>query len=92
MNARHGLRFDPDLPAFHLYATDIILQAAARGLRSYAIDAPVVHNSRRNPQPLDRGYRDAYRYMRRKWRDRLPLRTCVVDVTRSGWPMWRQWL
>jgi hypothetical protein len=91
LNTRHGLRFDPKLPGYHLYATDLIMQAQQRGLKTVCIDAAVVHNSRRNPQPLDRAYRRAYRYMQRKWANQLPLRTCVVDVTRSGWPMYRQW-
>jgi hypothetical protein len=91
LNTRHGLRFDPDLPGFHLYATDLILQARQKGLKSFCIDAPVVHNSRRNPQPLDWGYWAAYRYMQHKWAGQLPLKTCVVDVTRFGLPMYRQW-
>jgi len=91
LNMKHGLRFDEALPGFHLYATDIVQQARAWGLKSYIIEAPVIHNSRRNPQPLDRHYFEAYRYMQRKWRDALPLKTAVVDVTRFGWPLWRQW-
>lgn len=90
VNTRHGLRFDPNLPGYHLYATDLIRQARERGLKAFCIDAPVVHNSRCNPQPLDSRYRAAYRYMQRKWAAQLPLRTCVVDVTRSGLAMYKQ--
>lgn len=90
VNTRHGLRFDPNLPGYHLYATDLIRQADERGLKAFCIDAPVVHNSRCNPQPLDSRYRAAYRYMQRKWAAQLPLRTCVVDVTRSGLAMYKQ--
>jgi hypothetical protein len=86
-----GLRFDEKLPGFHLYATDIVLEARKRGLKTFVIDAPVVHNSRANPQPLDRYFRAAYRYMQQKWSDELPLVTCVVSVTRAGWPLWKQW-
>lgn len=90
VNARHGLRFDVELPGYHLYATDLIRQAREKGLKSFCIDAPVVHNSRCNPQPLDSHYRAAYRYMQCKWAGHLPLRTCVVDVTRSGIGMYKQ--
>lgn len=90
VNTRHGLRFDPALPGYHLYATDLVRQAREKGLKSFCIDAPVVHNSRCNPQPLDAHYRAAYRYMQRKWAAQLPLRTCVVDVTRSGLAMHKQ--
>lgn len=88
VNARAGLRFDEQLPNYHLYATDIVLQAAERGLESHVFDGPVVHNSRTVPQ-LNRGYVEAYRYMRRKWSKRLPLQTCVLPVTRFGWPLRR---
>jgi hypothetical protein len=86
-----GLRFDQDLPGYHLYATDIVLEARRRGLKSLVFDGPVIHNSRANPQPLDRHYWAAYRYMQRKWAAQLPLPTCVVPVTRSAWPLWKQW-
>jgi hypothetical protein len=29
--------------------------------------------------------------MQQKWARQLPLKTCVVHVTRPGWPMYRQW-
>lgn len=90
LNNRHGLKFDEKLPGYHLYATDIVLEARRRGLGAYTVTAPVVHNSRCNPQPLDKAYRAAYRYMQRKWAAELPLKTCVVDVTRFGWPLYKQ--
>ncbi len=92
LNNRHGLKFDSVLPGFHLYATDLIMQARQRGLTAHAIDAPVVHNSRLGAQPLDRWYRAAYYYMQKKWARDLPLRTCVIDVTASGLPLWRRWM
>lgn len=92
LNARANLRFDGDLPGFHLYGTDICLRAAETGYGAFAIDAPVIHNSRPNAQVFDRHYFAAYRYMQRRWRHRLPLQTCVVPVTRSGWPLARGWL
>jgi len=87
LNNTTGLRFDEGLPGFHLYGTDIILQARQQGLKAFVIDAPVVHNSRYNPRPVDRHYIAAYRYMQRKWRSELPVPTCVVPITRTGLPL-----
>jgi hypothetical protein len=86
-----GLHFDEKLPGFHLYATDIVMEARERGMKTFVFDGPVIHNSRTNPQPLDRHFWNSYRYMQRKWAAQLPLKTCVVTVTRFGWPLWKQW-
>jgi len=83
-----GLRFDEGLPGFHLYGTDIVLEAKRRGMGTYVIDAPAIHNSR-PVRRLDKGYMAAYRYMQRKWAAELPLQTCVVPVTRTAWPVYR---
>ncbi|WP_293904495.1 hypothetical protein [Phenylobacterium sp.] len=77
-----GLRFDEDLPGFHLYAADAVQIARARGLGSYVIDAPAIHHSRA-VVALDGGYRKAYRYMQRKWRAQLPIPNLVCPITRS---------
>lgn len=80
-----GLRFDQDLPAFHLYGTDICLEAARRDLRSYAIAAFCIHNSNSYKfLPLE--YWRCYFYLRRKWREKLPIRNPSVDITASGVP------
>jgi hypothetical protein len=84
LNRDSGLRFDPDLPSFHLYATDIVQTALSSGKGAYVLDAPVVHNSIPTPG-LRGGYMQAYDYMRRKWRARLPIITLVTRITRSGW-------
>jgi hypothetical protein len=85
-----GLRFDGELPGFHLYGTDIVQSAIAAGLGAYVFDGPVVHNSLPVSR-LDGSYRRAYRYMQRKWTSRLPIETTVVPLTRSGWALfnWR---
>jgi len=80
-----GLRFDEQLPSFHLYGTDIVLEAKQRGFGSYAFDGPVIHNCR--VAHLDASYGAAYTYMRRKWSHCLPITNCVVPVTRWGWPL-----
>ena len=41
--ASSGLAFDPEHPGFHCYGAEICLSARERGLRSYVIDAPVIH-------------------------------------------------
>jgi len=83
-----GVRFDEQLPSWHLYATDIILEARKRGLKAFVIDAPVIHNSRRTPTLLG-GYAKAYKYMRKKWWDLLPVPTLVAPITHSPFPLLR---
>ena len=86
-----GLRFDDNLPGFHLYGTDIALSAVKAGLGAYVFDAPVIHNSIWRKK-LGVSYCRAYRYMQRKWWDELPVQTLVLPVTRSLWPVLRNWL
>ena len=81
-----GLRFDEDLPGYHLYAADIIQIAASQGRSTWVVDAPAVHHSRPVVN-LDRHYKRAWHYLRRKWRDRLPIRTLVCPITRSPLPL-----
>lgn len=78
-----GLRFDPDLPHFHLYGTDIVQIALQAGQGAWIVDAPVIHNSDQL-SGLGRGYWQAYTYLRRKWTDRLPIVTPIVPVE-PGW-------
>jgi len=78
-----GLRFDEQLPGFHLYGTDIAQIALAQQRGVYVIDAPVVHNTKK-PGSLRGSYFKAFRYMARKWRKRLPIPTVVVSLTRWG--------
>ena len=78
--------FDPRLPSFHLYGTDIVLEGRKAGLKSYAIDLPVIHNSRPVVR-LDRNYVDAYRFMLRKWKALLPWPTVIVQLTHNPFPL-----
>jgi len=78
-----GVQFDAALPGFHLYATDLVQTALSLGRQAYVICAPVIHNSR----PLlylGQDYFDAYRYVARKWRHRLPIRSHVADIVGPG--------
>lgn len=83
---RGAVAFDPDLPGFHLYGTDIALNARERGMRCYVCDIPVVHNDRFHAR-LGQDYVDSYDYMRRKWWRQLPITTLVTTITASGLPL-----
>lgn len=78
-----GVDFDPSLPGYHLYATDLVQTALSRGKGAYAICAPVVHNSRPNLY-LGCDYFAAYGYMAGKWRQRLPIHNNVANVVNPG--------
>jgi len=86
IRAASGLRFDPKLPHFHLYGTDIVQIARAAGLGAWILDLPVVHNSRFVSR-LGLRFAAAYRHLQRKWRDRLPIRTPILWITRSGYSL-----
>lgn len=81
-----GLRFDPELPHFHLYGLDLAQTAWAQGRSVYIVDAPVIHNSK-VVLSLWRGFFDSYRYVQRKWRRKLPLATPITTVTHMGLPL-----
>lgn len=80
-----GLVFDEHLPGWHLYGTDIVQEALRRNLGAYVIPAPVIHNSLPVVR-FDNGFAQCYHYLRRKWSLCLPLQTCCIKLTRSGWP------
>ncbi len=83
-----GFRFDPDLPHFHMYGTDLVQTALEMGRGAYAVELPVVHNNRPIVS-LGGGYLKAYRYARRKWRSKLPIYTTICAVTYNPFPLWR---
>jgi hypothetical protein len=83
MRRASGLRFDEDLPGFHLYGTDIVQIARKAGLGSYAMALPVIHNDGFKEQ-LGSDYVAGYRYMQKKWRAELPLETSVVKISWHG--------
>jgi hypothetical protein len=86
-----GLRFDEGVPGWHMYGPDIAQEARARGLGAYAGGLPCIHND----GPHDRlgpDFGQAYRYMQRKWAARLPIRTPMTKISRSGLHLIRdQW-
>jgi len=77
---KSGVTFDRCLPGFHLYGTDIILEAEKRGCGSYGLDMPLIHNAKAQLR-LGPDYVRAHGYMVRKWRTRLPVPTSCVPLT-----------
>ncbi len=75
-----GFAFDPQLPQFHLYGTDLVQSALTAGRGAFAVELPLVHNSQR-VDTLSGGYTLAYRYARDKWRARLPIPTTICDLS-----------
>lgn len=83
-----GLRFDDDAPGWHMYGTDIVTTARARGLHAYAGALPTIHNDRYH-EALQSDFVECYTYMRRKWQTMLPLRTPIIKISRSGLHLYR---
>lgn len=75
-----GLRFDEALPGFHLYGTDIVQMARTNGQGAYVAALPVVHNDRVHGE-LGQDFVDCFRFIKRKWPTRLPLRTPITKIT-----------
>lgn len=82
-----GLRFDPRLPHFHLYGTDICLRAASMGMTSYAISAFCIHNTHQS-LILPEEFYHCCQYVRRVWRNSLPIQTTCIRITRSNIPIY----
>jgi hypothetical protein len=87
-----GLRFCEDVPGFHCYGADLCFEADARGLRTVAIDAPLLHLSTGR---VDDSYHRAADWLLAKWGERqghiLPMPAVLVkDDRRSSW--WRRFL
>jgi len=78
-----NLWFDEALRGFHLYGTDICLQAEEHGRRNYVVPAFCIHNSNGIRQ-LPWSFWQACWYIRRKWAHRLPVQTPCVRVDLSA--------
>ena len=83
-----GLRFDEGIPGFHFYGTDIVMQGRVRGIPSFVVDAPAIHNSR-PVRALTGAYAHAYRYMQRKWRKHLPIKNLSSDIVWHPVKLWK---
>jgi hypothetical protein len=81
-----GLRFDEQMKGFHLYATDICLQARKRGMKCYAISAFCVHNTNGYLMlPLE--FWKYCLFIRKKWKAELPIFAPCAKITFWCWPM-----
>jgi glycosyl transferase family 2 len=75
------LRFDEGLNHFHWYGTALCLAARDRGMRSYAISAFCVHNSKYS-FVLPSEFYEGYRYVKRNWKHHLPIVSPCIRITR----------
>ncbi|MFQ5632217.1 MAG: hypothetical protein ACE5I1_25890 [bacterium] len=82
-----GIHFDPGLPSFHLYGTDICMTAKQKGLASYAISNFCVHNSVAIKR-LPAAFWQCAEYLRAKWQEKLPVKTCCVTLSPRRQRMW----
>lgn len=71
------LRVDPAV-GWHLYGTDLALEAHQRGLRVTVLDAPCHHNTSTTRVPL--GYRQSERALAKKWSGLLPIHTNLSSI------------
>jgi hypothetical protein len=71
------LRVDATL-GWHLYGTDLALQAQQRDLRVVVLDAPCHHNSLTGRVPWK--YRESERVLARKWEKLLPIHTNLSSI------------
>ncbi len=74
-----GLKFDPRMPHFHLYGTDICLEATQRKLKCFAVSEICLHNSMAIKR-LPAEFWAAAEYLRTKWKGRLPVRTSCATI------------
>ena len=81
-----GLSFDEQLPGFHLYGADFCVQARKQNMKSYIIPAFCIHNSN-GIRYLPGAFWRSYLYLRRKWWDHLPIKTCCTTITKSCLPV-----
>jgi hypothetical protein len=71
------LRVDTEL-GWHLYGTDLALQAQEQDLRVVVLDAPCHHNSLTGRVPWK--YRQSERVLARKWEKLLPIHTNLSSI------------
>lgn len=83
-----GLRFDEDLPGWHMYGTDIVQTASSRGMGAYAGGLPCIHNDGFHAA-LGTDFDDCYRFMHKKWHARLPIWSTVMPIRKGGLTLMR---
>lgn len=76
-----GLRFDPTLPHFHLYGTDICMSAREKGMASYAIPAFCIHNTNQLLN-LPEEFYECYQHIKKRWGKYLPISAPCIRISR----------
>lgn len=76
-----GLRFDPALPHFHLYATDICMSAREMGMACYAIPAFCIHNANLYLN-LPKEFFECYHHIKKRWKKYLAIYTSCIIISR----------
>jgi hypothetical protein len=76
-----GLKFDPELPHFHWYGTDICFAARESGRESYVFQGLCVHNTQQLIHLPDEFFL-GHRYIKKKWARYLPITAACVTITR----------
>jgi hypothetical protein len=89
LRASSGLRFDDNLPHFHLYGTDICLRAESLGKNNYAISAFCIHNTNQG-LALPKEFYECYKYVKRVWKSYLPITASCVRITRFNHAMYKR--
>lgn len=79
---------DLGLPGFHLYGVDLVQMGRLQGRQSYALPLDIVHHAKPITS-LGGGYAQGHRYVRQKWRARLPLVTLIAPLERVPWKLWK---
>jgi Glycosyltransferase like family len=86
-----GLRFDANLPHFHMYGVDICLSARRAGLPIFAVPAFCVHNTNQLLE-LPPEFYTSYRFVKRKWSAYLPIAASCMSLTRMDGELRRKQL
>jgi len=88
MRRSSGLKFDENLPGFHLYGTDICMEAESLGMQNYVLPCFALHNSV-GIMYLPWSFWKAYFFLRNKWKMRLPIITPCTTITYGSMPILR---
>jgi hypothetical protein len=83
------LRFDEDLPHFHLYGTDICLRAGQAGRTSYAIPAFCIHNTNQGFL-LPKEFYECYWHVKQTWKSHLPIQASCIRITKLNLSMYKR--
>jgi hypothetical protein len=84
-----GLRFDRNMPHFHLYGADICMEARERGLVNYAFQGFCVHNTNQLIV-LPKEFYTCYRYIRAKWEKYLPIYASCMTISMLNGELYRK--